>query len=245
MPLNTGALHLPSPALAGDSRRGKPALPSPLDASRAAVWLRGDETRFPAPDGLGREAPPPTAAPASWGTPRTRRRSATCRCVPCGSLRCAVGRLGPLAPSQAAAGRLAPRAARPPSALVLRPWGLHTRMARRVAACMGARADRLTPDRSRSCRWRPADDARLRVLPKPVGQLGELGPRTAGGKWQAPWVARRPVPAGLRPGFHHLPPACFLGHQHRHGDELRKYGMHRAKPGAPRRQANTQIRLEI
>lgn len=91
----------PTPSVlrfARHSTRGKPAQPSSLDAPRApagpsvAAWH--DLTRFPAPAAWGAGAMPPTASPAPLGALRPRRRSATCRAVPCGSPRLPAVRLG-------------------------------------------------------------------------------------------------------------------------------------------------------
>lgn len=80
------------------STRGKPAQPAPLDAAPApaapSVVAMHDLTRFPAPAAWGAGATPPTASPPALGPAATRRRSATCRRLPCGSPRLPAVRLG-------------------------------------------------------------------------------------------------------------------------------------------------------
>lgn len=80
------------------STRGKPAQPSSLDAPRApagpTVVALHDLTRFPAPAAWGAGATPPTASPPALGPAATRRRSATCRRLTCGSPRLPAVRLG-------------------------------------------------------------------------------------------------------------------------------------------------------
>ena len=123
------------------SMRGKPAQPAPLDAAPApaapTVVALHDLTRFPAPAAWGAGATPPTASPPAWGPAATRRRSATCRRLPCG---CPLGADAP--PVAAGSSALAPRhVLRPrrgsPVSLGCRPatarlW-LATAMARTVA----------------------------------------------------------------------------------------------------------------
>lgn len=84
----------PSPFVmrcAHHSTRGKPAQPATLDASPApaapTASLCSDRPGFPRLPVLGARASPPTATPAALELPDTRRRSATCRRLTCGSPR--------------------------------------------------------------------------------------------------------------------------------------------------------------
>ena len=233
------------------STRGKPAQPSSLDAPRAPagppVVALHDLTRFPAPAAWGAGATPPTASPPAWGPAATRRRSATCRRLPCGSPRLPAARLGRTHLQWL-------RAAVPwPHAMsfgpVVAPLCLSAVAQRLRAYGLPQPWPGLLPDRAR-CRGLAAATAGLgageapsaaRVRRPLIWRPSPSPPRLQGPL--APCALLHPVPSGCGFGSALAVWSAGLGVDFAKGDELRKYGGKQMLPSTPSRNGLMGLRI--